>query len=223
MEILNFFRDFFGIENSDISVISFVVNIILTSAMAFVLGVFYKRFGQSLSNRSYFAANFVLLAVTTMLIITIVKSSLALSLGLVGALSIVRFRAAIKEPEELVFLFLTISIGLGMGAEQQLLTIIGFALALVLIYARSIGQEKEKTQNLVLTFNKKVNSEIDVDRVAAVLRQYCTEVELKRIDTHDAILETIFLIKFDKYSELSSSLSQIQKQFDTRRILFVAV
>ena len=51
------------------------------------------------------------LAIITTLVITVIKFSLALSLGLVGALSIVRFRAAIKEPEELVFLFLIISIG----------------------------------------------------------------------------------------------------------------
>jgi len=47
---------------------------------------------------------------TTMLVISIVKSSLALSLGLVGALSIVRFRSAIKEPEELVYIFLSMAI-----------------------------------------------------------------------------------------------------------------
>lgn len=59
-----------------------------------------------------------------MLVITVVKSSLALSLGLVGALSIIRFRSAIKEPEELTYLFLAISLGLGFGANQTVITII---------------------------------------------------------------------------------------------------
>ena len=54
-----------------------------------------------------------------MLIIFVVKSSLALSLGLVGALSIVRFRSAIKEPEELTFLFLNIALGIGFGANAR--------------------------------------------------------------------------------------------------------
>ena len=67
------------------------------------------------------------------MVITIVKSSLALSLGLVGALSIVRFRAAIKDPEELVYLFLVIATGLGCGAGQVKITAIGISLALVLI------------------------------------------------------------------------------------------
>lgn len=61
---------------------------------------------------------FPLLTLVTIAVISIVKSSLALSLGLVGALSIVRFRAAIKDPEELVYLFLCIGVGLGLGASQ---------------------------------------------------------------------------------------------------------
>ncbi len=94
-----------------------------------------------------------MLAVTTMIIITIVKSSLALSLGLVGALSIVRFRSAIKEPEELTYLFLTIAIGLGFGADQRLATIIGFAfLTLFLIGKSMLGKGNgENYQSVILT------------------------------------------------------------------------
>ncbi|MGE3164389.1 MAG: DUF4956 domain-containing protein [Planctomycetota bacterium] len=61
---------------------------------------------------------FPLLTLVTIAVIAVVKSSLALSLGLVGALSIVRFRAAIKDPEELVYLFLCIGVGLALGATQ---------------------------------------------------------------------------------------------------------
>jgi hypothetical protein len=67
------------------------------------------------------------------LIITIVKSSLALSLGLVGALSIVRFRTPVKEPEELAYLFMAIAIGLGMGADYRLETSVGTILILALV------------------------------------------------------------------------------------------
>ena len=99
----------------------FSVNLILAAILGIILGFLYVKFGTSFSNRKTFSKNFPLLTMTTMFIITIVKSSLALSLGLVGALSIVRFRAAIKEPEELTFLFVAISIGLGLGAGQPVL------------------------------------------------------------------------------------------------------
>ena len=76
------------------------------------------------------------LAIITTLVITVIKFSLALSLGLVGALSIVRFRAAIKEPEELVYLFFIISIGLANGANQFLLSIIATLIILLFLFIR---------------------------------------------------------------------------------------
>ena len=59
------------------------------------------KVGRALNDKDYFSDTFIPLAIITTLVITVIKFSLALSLGLVGALSIVRFRAAIKEPEEL--------------------------------------------------------------------------------------------------------------------------
>ena len=101
-----------------VPIYQFLPALVATALLCWLLGLFYQRYGQSLSNRESFARNFVALGMTTMMVITIVKSSLALSLGLVGALSIVRFRTAIKEPEELVYLFLALAIGLGLGASQ---------------------------------------------------------------------------------------------------------
>lgn len=113
------FEEFLTTQTHQMPIGNFIINILIAALLAFILALIYRRFGNSLSNRKMFSANFVVLAVTTMLIISIVKSSLALSLGLVGALSIVRFRAAIKEPEELSFLFLTIAIGLGLVPTNE--------------------------------------------------------------------------------------------------------
>ena len=124
MDKFQSFEEFFSTSNVSVEFVPFVINLILAAVLSYILSRLYVRFGRSLSNRSQFAENFVLLSMTTMVIITIVKSSLALSLGLVGALSIVRFRAAIKEPEELSYLFLAIAIGLGLGANQQVITLV---------------------------------------------------------------------------------------------------
>ena len=94
--------------------------------------------------RSDFSRNFVLLACTTMMIIAMVKSALAISIGLLGALSIVRFRAAIKEPEELCYLFLAIGLGVGFGASVGLgfltpepyITLITFAFLTSILFIR---------------------------------------------------------------------------------------
>ena len=95
------------------------------------LKIHYKKYGSTISNREEFSNIFPFILLTTTLVITIVKSSLALSLGLVGALSIVRFRTPIKEPEELSYLFICIAAGLGFGANQTLITLTSVILILL--------------------------------------------------------------------------------------------
>ena len=137
------FENFLASGVVEFSVWNYSINILLTALLAYLLGILYTKYGNSLSNRNSFRKNFVILAVTTMIIITIVKSSLALSLGLVGALSIVRFRAAIKEPEELTYLFLNIAIGLGLGANQKIPTIIGFLFVVIYLISRNVFFKKD--------------------------------------------------------------------------------
>ncbi|HEY7699435.1 MAG TPA: DUF4956 domain-containing protein, partial [Vicinamibacteria bacterium] len=113
----------------------------------------YRRFGSSVSNRDSFSAVFPMLTAVTVLIILVVKSSLALSLGLVGALSIVRFRAAIKSPEELVYLFFCIGIGVALGAEHRLLALVAVLVVSAFVAFRHwlAGRFRTGGQNLVLT------------------------------------------------------------------------
>ena len=102
----------------DIPLGNFILNLLLTIVITLLISGLYSKYGNSLSNRKSFSQVYPLIGIATFIIITIIKSSLALSLGLVGALSIVRFRSAIKEPEELSYIFLTIAIALGFGANQ---------------------------------------------------------------------------------------------------------
>ena len=112
---------------------------ILSSA---ILRKLYIIYGRSMNNRVYFGNIFILLTITTCIVITIVKYSLALSLGLVGALSIVRFRAAIKEPEELVFLFLCIAFGIAFGSNQFLIGILLLIAASLVIIITNLFFQK---------------------------------------------------------------------------------
>lgn len=102
----------------NISLFSTITAILFTLVATYIIRTIYIRYGSSMNNRAQFSNSFMLLGMTTCVVIIVVKYSLALSLGLVGALSIVRFRAAIKDPEELTVLFLVIAIGLSFGANQ---------------------------------------------------------------------------------------------------------
>jgi uncharacterized membrane protein YhiD involved in acid resistance len=192
-----------------------VLALFLAAILSFILSRLYIRYGTSISNRTKFSGNFVLLTCTTTLIIMIIKSSLALSLGLVGALSIVRFRSAIKEPEELAFLFLTISIGLGLGAGQLFTTIISFTIISLLIYGRHFVYKKEKNQNLYLTISGK---NIKLKDVVSILNKNCLSVHLKRFDNlENDFLEASFLVDFKSFSDLEKTkedLNSISKSLN---------
>lgn len=116
--------------------------LLLTIVSTFIVRQIYIKYSRSLNNREHFANNFLLLGITICGVIIIIKYSLALSLGLVGALSIVRFRAAIKEPEELVYLFLVIALGIAFGANQFLVgsVILLFSVSVSLLTYRFFGR-----------------------------------------------------------------------------------
>jgi len=187
-----------------VSLPAFALNLLLAAGLAYVLGLAYVRFGQALSNRRLFARNFLLLTITTTLIISIVKSSLALSLGLVGALSIVRFRAAIKEPEELAFLFLAISIGLGLGANQALVTMAAFALVMVLLAVRHWVHRGPDQPNLYLTVTSPAPQTLSVSQVLEALTQAGATASLKRFEQTPESLEGSFLVAFADAAKLES-------------------
>lgn len=160
----------------------FILNALLAALLSYLLGRFYIRYGTTITNRKKFASNFMLLALATMLIIFIVKSSIALSLGLVGALSIVRFRAAIKEPEELVYLFFVIGIGLGMGANQTTITLLAFVLIISLLTIRHYLEKRtlmNTPENMVLNIS---TPNLDIHQINEILAKHFSLVELKRLD-----------------------------------------
>ena len=121
-------------EGTNSNIWQLINGIALSYFLNYLLGKVYLRCSDSMSNRYTFSKLLPLISSATCLLIYIVKSSLALSLGLVGALSIVRFRTAIKDPEELIYLFVSIALGLASGAGQYSAAIIGF----IMISAGSI-------------------------------------------------------------------------------------
>jgi len=212
------FEEFLANQAPTISPWEFLINLALTAILAYILGVFYSRFGNTLSNKKMFASNFELMAVTTMIIITIVKSSLALSLGLVGALSIVRFRAAIKEPQELTYIFFTIAIGLGLGANQRLVTLIGFGFVLLVIWIKNSFKSMEMDKNLNFTILSEKPQNISVDSILKAITPFCKALELKRVDESRNFLEASFLVEFNNLSEFSqvrNALHELDESIQT--------
>jgi uncharacterized membrane protein YhiD involved in acid resistance len=187
----------------DISYSNFIIAILISAFLAFIVKLAYIRISRTLNDREYFSDIFVPLAIITTLVITVIKFSLALSLGLVGALSIVRFRAAIKEPEELVYLFFIIGIGLANGANQFLVSIICTFFIILILFIKKYYDDKKNDQNLsdssVNVMQIEIaNSKEGVEKIIDILKTKTTYLKLKSFRVEKDLSQYVFWFDVNK-------------------------
>ena len=196
------------------------INMLLAIVLSSVVAWYYTVYGRSLSNRGRLASILPVLAMVIVLIISVVKSSLALSLGLVGALSIVRYRTAIKEPEELMYIFMAIAIGVGLGADQRWPTVLASAIILIYLLIRAFLRPRPARSNLFLNIAA-ADSENAFGKVNDLLREYTEAADLRRLDQHDSSFEATYLIKTKDDQTLSQLLDDLRVAFPDGDFSFV--
>lgn len=180
-----------GMQQLDI--VTVLVNFFLCVFMSFLLRRFYLARSYSLTGKNHIGSIIPILSTIVFLVILIVKSSLALSLGLVGALSIVRFRTPVKEPEELVYLFFAIAIGLGYAAGQALITTVLVTLIMLIIYFwlsnRNISNTLE--YNMIITWTKK---DLKFNDIINSTSDFVNSIKLIRLDHHSLNHKAVLLV-----------------------------
>lgn len=123
------FNDIFKssfLENiTSVSILDMAIALVLAFGLGFFIFLVYKKTYQGVMYSSSFGTTLVALTMITTVVILAVTSNVVLSLGMVGALSIVRFRTAIKEPLDIAFLFWSIAVGIVLAAGMIPLAVIG--------------------------------------------------------------------------------------------------
>ncbi len=208
-------ENFFLNSSVDISIGNFITAIILSTILAFLIKLSYVKISKSLNDKEHFSEIFVPLAIITTLVITVIKFSLALSLGLVGALSIVRFRAAIKEPEELVYLFFVIGIGLANGANQFFIAIIATFITITILYFRKIYTDKKNSDNISEASTNILQIQIDgqnqnSDALIKKLKKDMNYLNLKSFSSDNEVKQFNFWFDVDK-NNLDNLIKNIEE------------
>ncbi|MFL7790750.1 MAG: DUF4956 domain-containing protein [Anaerolineae bacterium] len=203
-----------------LSLMTLATNLLLCIVLSSAVAWFYTRYGRSLSNRAKFARTLPVLSLTTVLIISVVKSSLALSLGLVGALSIVRFRTAIKEPEELLYLFMAITIGLGLGADQRLPTLLAIVVILGYLFTRTLLSPRPTKNNLYLNVLAQTSDDL-FSRINQLLLKHVKSADLRRLDRSKSTLQATYLIACHDDETLGILMDDLCAQIPNGEFSFV--
>jgi hypothetical protein len=212
------FIDFFG-DAGTVGIMEVTLTLALSVVTAAMIFATFIRCAETFSNRRHFGRIFILVTICTALIIMIIKSSIALSLGLVGALSIVRFRAAIKEPEELTYLFLCITAGVGYGANEYVCTFFAIAMIMIILIIRSkyFGGKIDDTYNL--SVRTKILPGIEM---ANILKQFTLNLKLRRVDSNDEDKYCMFHATFKNFEDLESAINEIKKNDPSSNVSFVS-
>jgi len=211
-------------NQAPLSLTALLINLGAGVLLSLLLRWHFKHFGSTLSNREEFSQVCPFILLTTILIITVVKSSLALSLGLVGALSIVRFRTPIKEPEELAYLFIAIAMGLGLGADQRIPTLVAGPLILIVMAVFKWSRKESKTKNLYLSLDWRENpgkTENFLTQFNRVIEKHVLISDLRRMDVREGGLEATYFIDVENPDNLSKLVEDLQKTFSGIGVTFI--
>ena len=203
------FLELFNFEFAPASFSEFIVGLITTVVFSFFIRSIYKKFSNSVSNKTVTADLFPLFAVAIFLIIITIKTSIVLSLGLVGALSIIRFRTAIKEPEQIIFFLLitAISISTASGAFLFPLMVVLFVWSYYYFISKNIKEKVYSFNDQLIISGEKIQN-INIKQLVKLLNQNNVNVEIQSINKQKDN-STIVL----KVSDFEIELLQIIEKF----------
>ena len=188
-------QDFVNQFSGSVSVGSVLLSIVVAFGISiYIIYVYQKTFSGVVYNKNI-SLTIVMLSLVTSLIIRTINSNLSLTLGMVGALSIVRFRTAIKEPLDTAFMFWAITAGIMSGAGLYFIAIFASLLLGVLFYGLYIYNGKAKGQYL-LVINYKAYHDEDLNEVLDKIAN--KKLKNKIINTNNIVEATYEVVLDDE-------------------------
>lgn len=177
-----------------------LLEVLLAMLFAVIVGLFifwvYKKTFTGILYSSGFALTLIGLTLVTTLVIIAVTSNVVLSLGMVGALSIVRFRTAIKEPMEIVFLFWSIAVGIVIGAGMIPLAVLGSVIIGIILLIFANRKNVENAYIFVLNCENEEAENTAAELLKNTVKKY--RIKSKTVNADGIELTTELKIKDDK-------------------------
>ncbi|MBT3793943.1 MAG: DUF4956 domain-containing protein [Flavobacteriaceae bacterium] len=203
-----------NLQLSNTSLLEFLIGFILTIIYSLVIRIIYTKYSVSVSNKVLIANTFPLFSISIFLIVITIKSSIVLSLGLVGALSIIRFRTAIKEPEQIVYFLILTGISISAAAGAYLYPL--FFIFFIYIYNQYTLNSVNKSvysvnDQLVITVNKIEN--YILNDLVNLLNENNVNVEIQSINKRED--NTVIVLKLSDFN--LKSLTLVEEFFKNKK------
>jgi hypothetical protein len=198
-----------------VSLPDFILSLALSVVSALVISVLYQLFYENRATGSQIHRSFLLIAPSITALFIAIQFSLPLSLGLIGALTIIRFRTPIKEPEEVGFIMLVIASSIVCATFNYLLLFILLALALAVLlvqrYLPRLFRSKRSDGVLLLTLSGGLSAETQ-DRLLGILRRKVASGKLQSVSLSDSLTTIHFSfsgLRAEELEGLETSLKEV--------------
>jgi len=190
-----------------------IFNIIFSMVLAFVIGMIisqvYKRTQRGMNHELTYMTSLVILAPIIALVMLFIRGNLILSLGLIGSLSIIRFRTAIKDTRDMIFLFWSIVVGLGAGTYNWTAVVIGSIIILAIIYVLYLlkyGKSENQDYILIITGE----SSGSYQEIETVVNQFVVNANIRSQEIQDGLSEIVLEVDFKSHDPLE--IEKLTKQ-----------
>lgn len=174
-------EEFQTLELFQLSIYTVLTNLAVSLACGIVIALVYRYIYKGPSYSATYVNSLVLLSLITTLVIMVIGNNLARAFGLVGAMSIIRFRTAVRDVQDIVYIFFALAVGMASGVGLHAIAIAGtliICLVSVVLVTFNFGAPGKSEYVLQLIYNP--SKEID-ERIAEVLRKYCRGVRLSNL------------------------------------------
>lgn len=194
-----------GFENG-IDIQTIILQLLITTLLALYVFFIYRLVTRKTFYSTTFNLTLIAMAIITAAIILTIQSNIVLSLGMVGALSIIRFRTAIKDPLDLVFLYWSISIGIICGAGLSVIAVSLTVLMSAVVLLMQKYPTKKESMILIVNSSNNKNDQLILD----VVKKYCKYYKVKSKNVTSSSLDMIIEIKVPQESDLVDEVIKIE-------------
>jgi uncharacterized membrane protein YhiD involved in acid resistance len=214
---------FDGIENLNLfptSASEIVVNILVALLCGLSIAWLYRRTQRGPGYSVNFANSIVLLAMITALVIMVIGNNLARAFGLVGAMSIIRFRTAVKDTRDIIFIFFGLSVGMAAGVGYYKVAVLGtLIIGVVLFTLARLHVAASRQKEYLLQFNYTTNGDSPPPYVS-VMDRYCRRHKVINVKSaaQPDVLEVAYYVRMKRDDKSSEFVRELQKTKDVRDI-----
>jgi uncharacterized membrane protein YhiD involved in acid resistance len=206
-------QEFNTIFQFSIPLSEIIQNLFIAFVCGVIISFFYRKTYSGPGYLNSFVNSLVILSMITAVVIMIIGNNLARAFGLVGAMSIIRFRTAVKETQDIIYIFFSLSIGMAAGVGLHGLALAGTLLVgMTSVILNKTNLVSPSQKDLLLQFSFKGNGNDDEAQFLSVLNKYCKRTKLinaKSIGDTDT-MEYSYYIGFKKRASDSEFIRELK-------------